>query len=165
MITMLFSRVISEEEAEKVTGLRYIEYPDLVFETLTRKIDLNKDEYFKMLVSEIDECDIPIDNVIKVRLNGRCATFKEVSTGTKVLWLLKNYPQMYLYPTQWLGQNCYKYLFEIAKVNDIIMYEDSNMFVHDEADYLDGEFKDYHTGKIININNRQGWIYVRDNHY
>jgi hypothetical protein len=166
MVNIIFQKVMSEEEAEKATGLKYLELPDEWFIELSSGKDLNNDEYFKKVLLEIDECDVPMPNVARLVLNGDTHSFDKVSTGVRMLWLMKYYPNKFLYPSQWLGQNCYKALFELGEENEIMLYEDSGMMDQTEIDECVGlKFRDYHNGNIVELGQDVGFLYTCDMGY
>lgn len=165
MINMYFESVISIEDLEQKLGLRYIEFPDAVFDTLKRKHNLNTDPYFIKFLKEIDNCDIPMPNVARDLYTMDTHSFDKVSTGVRVLWLMARYPDKYLYPTQWLGENCYQSMFDLGKEFDISVYEDSDMFSQALIDECTGQFRDMHTGQIVTIDNDYGFDYVAMKNY
>jgi hypothetical protein len=159
MINMIFENACELEAAEKLTGVKFIEFPDYVFNILTMGYDLNQDDYFKKLLLEIDGCDVPLPNVVRDIKTNRTSSFDKVSTGVRVLWLIKNHPSEYLYPTQWLGENCYQELFNLGKEVDVYIYEDSRMFLQDGAELCTGEFVDVLTGSTVTVDNDNGYEY------
>jgi hypothetical protein len=166
MVNIIFSKIMSMEEAEEATGLKYLDFPDEWFNRIARNHDLNKDEYFKQVLSEIDDSDIPMPNVVRFRKNMSTHPFDKVSTGVRMLWLMNYYPNRFLYPSQWLGPNCYRSLFELGKSKDIIIYDDSEMLVNEEADDCTGlRFKDFHTGDIVELGEDKGYDYFMQREY
>lgn len=158
MVNFIF-RDTSVEQAEKLTGLKYLNFPDDWFSTLSAKYDLNKDGAFVKYLREVDECDIPMPNVVRDLVTGTTHSFDKVSTGVKTLWLINHFPGKFLYPSCFLGQNCYQQLFDVGKDKDIFIYDDSDMLVNEEADMCTGKFKDYLRGNIIELGNERGYIY------
>jgi hypothetical protein len=157
---------MSEKEAEEATGLKYLEYPDDWFIELSNSVDLNSDEYFKKMLLEIDGCDVPMPNVVRHIRSGKTYAFRDVSTGVRMLWLMKYYPKKFLYPSQWLGQNCYKPLLELGEENDIILYEDSGMMDQTEIDECVGlKFRDWHNGNIVELAQDVAFLYTCDMGY
>jgi hypothetical protein len=79
---------------------------------------------------------------------------------------MKYYPNKFLYPSQWLGQNCYKALFELGEENEIMLYEDSGMMDQTEIDECVGlKFRDYHNGNIVELGQDVGFLYTCDMGY
>jgi hypothetical protein len=166
MIDMIFCTVMSEEEAEKATGLKYLELPDEWFYKLSSSHDLNNDEYLKNILKEVDNCDVPMPNVIRDIITGETHSFDRISTGVKVLWLMRYYPNKFLYPSQWLGENCYRAFFELNDICDIVLYEDSDMLFNVEADECVGmKFRDWHTGNIVELGEDRGFLYMAKMRY
>lgn len=132
----------SREEAEKLSGLKYMEYPDSMFRFLTRNINLNSDENFRKYLLEIDNADIPMDNVVRDICTGMTHSFDYISTSVKMMWLMEHYSGKALFPSCYFGQNCYQIVFDIGKEHDIHIYDDSAMFACEESFGLVGEFTD-----------------------
>lgn len=151
MVNVLFAKKIKLDEAATVTGKKLLEYPDALFRYLTRGYDLNKDEIFVKALLDIDKCDIPMDNVARDLLTGRTHSFDKVSTGVMTVWLLSKCSEEYLLETKWLGENCYRSVFELAKDRDIYLYDNSQMFLTDEVEECNSDWKDYHTGNVVNV--------------
>jgi len=57
-------------------------------ETLRRDFNLNDDVEFAKYLKEIDQCDIPMPNVVRDLLTGNTHSFDKVSTGVRMLWLM-----------------------------------------------------------------------------
>jgi hypothetical protein len=165
MLKFMFSNKIDEKEAENLCNRKYIEFPDTEFMRLSRKHDLNNDQYFIKFLHDIDGCDIPMKNVARDLITGNTHSFDKVSTGVRVLWLMAVYPDKFLYPTQWLGENCYQAMFDLGKERDIYIYEDSDMFSQKLADKIEGELYDCHTDKVVSVSNDKGFDYVIDMGY
>ena len=51
-------------------------------------------------------------------------------------------------------------MFDIGKVKDIWVYEDSDIFVQDGIEDCKGEFMDVKTKEIITIDNDNGFSYT-----
>lgn len=160
MLNIIFQVCMSLEDAAKLLDKKIIRNPDIEFEFKSRKHDLNKDEFFKRCLLEVDECDIPMDNVARDLLTGRTHSFDRISTGVKTLWLLKNYGDDCLLESCKLGPNCYKLAVEISKDKDIYLYDNSDMMVNEEADECVGEFKDYITGDVIEFGEDRAFHYI-----
>jgi len=165
MIKMFFHRVQEIEEVEKAAGVKYINFPDDVFELLRREFDLNNDEYFLKYLREIDLCDVPLPNVARDLLTGQTHSFDKVSTGVRVLWLMARFPDRFLYPTQWLGENCYQAMFDLGEMRDIFIYEDSDIFDEEEMEECTGSFEDMHTGKVVKVDCDNGYEYITEMNY
>lgn len=165
MIKMFFKRAQEVEEAEAVTGVKYIEFPDDVFEMLRRGYDLNSDDLFLKYLKEIDMCDVPMPNVARDLLTGQTHSFDKVSTGVRVLWLMARFPTQFLYPTQWLGQNCYQAMFDLGDVCDIYVYEDSDIFDEEVMEECTGSFMDMNNGKIVKVDDDNGYDYIATMNY
>lgn len=112
-----------------------------MFEILRRDFDLNTDGDFIKYLREIDQCDIPMPNVVRDLITGQTHSFDKVSTGVGVLWLMSRFPKRFLYPTQWLGQNCYQAMFDLGNLYDIYVFEDSDIFDEDEMLECTGVFR------------------------
>lgn len=144
----------SDEEAEQISGKKYLWFPDAWFYEYTDGRDLSKDKLFLRFLKEIDHADMPFPNVVRNIPSGNTHDMYKVSTGVKALWLAVNkYGNDWLIPSQWFGENCYKFLIEYAKDNDLLIYDDSDMFYCKEMEELgDFEFVDYRTGDVL-VNN------------
>ena len=57
-------------------------------ETLRRDFNLNDDVEFAKYLKEIDQCDIPMPNVVRDVWTGNTHSFDKVSTGVRMLWLM-----------------------------------------------------------------------------
>lgn len=165
MVYMIFDKCMTEEEAAQKVNRKYIEYPDGEFEVLARDHDLNTDEIFIRALKEIDRCDIPMRNVARDLLTGDTHSFDKVSTGVRVIWLMARYPDKFLFPTQWLGENCYQMMFDIGKEFDFYVYEDSDMFSQDGVEDCTGYFTDLVTGEEVCVDNDNGFEYMADHLY
>ncbi len=73
--------------------------------------------------------------------------------------------ERYIYPTQWLGENCYQAMFDIGRETDIWVYEDSQMFANEEADECTGQFLDVRTGSVVTVGDGRGFDYWVDMDY
>jgi len=165
VIRMFFDGAYTIEEAERLTGLKYIEFPDIIFERTVRNYDLNNDQAFERYLREIDNCDIPMPNVARDLITGNTHSFDKISTGVRMLWLMTRLPDRYLYPTQWLGENCYQSMFDIGRDTDVWVYEDSQMFANEEADACTGQFLDVKAGNVVTIGDDRGFDYWVDMDY
>lgn len=63
----------------------------------SRGIDLNKDKDFERYLKEIDKCDIPLPNVARDLLTGKTHSFDKISTGARMLWLMQDFADEYLF--------------------------------------------------------------------
>jgi hypothetical protein len=163
---MYFDSVYDEKDVESITGKKIIEFPDDLFEILQRDFNLNKDDDFIKFLRVIDECDIPLPNVARDIETGETHSFDKVSSGVKMLWLIAKFSNKYIFPTCWLGENCYQSMFDLGSIYDFDVYEDSNMFAQEYCiEECTGKFKDYKTGDVVTIDNDNGWDYVLDHHY
>lgn len=158
MVYLIFDR-ITEKEAEERTGRKYVEFPDQQFLFLSECVDLNKDETFIKYLREVDKCDIPMPNVARDLITGKTHSFDKVSTGVRMLWLMRYHADKFLFPSQFLGQNCYQGAFDIGRINDVYIYDDSNMLEEEESDECDGVFTDYLTGDIIETGDDRAFDY------
>ncbi len=76
-----------------------------------------------------------------------------------MLWLMTRLPDRYIYPTQWMGEYCYRSMFDIGRETDIWVYEDSQMIANEEADKYTGQFLDVNTGCIVTVGDGRGFDY------
>lgn len=70
---------------------------------------------------------------------------------------MARFPDRFLYPTQWLGENCYQAMFDLGETRDIFIYEDSDIFDEEEMQECTGSFEDMHTGKIVKVDCDNGY--------
>lgn len=144
-----------DDIAAKAAGRPYLDFPDSWFSMLSRDHNLNQDPWFEKFVREVDECDIPMPNVIRMLDTGETHSFDRVSTGVKALWLMYYYPDRWLYPSQWLGENCYQSMLDIGAEKDLIVLNDSKMLISEIDGYcMDkcrGQFRDFKRGTIYTI--------------
>lgn len=150
MLYIVFAK--SDEEASKLTGKQCLEFPDIIFMRMTSKHDFWIDELFKRLIKEIDDCDMPMKNVIRDLKTENTHDIQKVSTGVKSMWLAAH-TQDYVIQSKWFGENCYQVLFDISQNTDIIVYDDSAMFFSKEGREVRGVFTDYITGEIVHLIN------------
>lgn len=165
MLYLLFQAKVSEEEAEQMTGRKWLAQPDRWFLRLSDEVDLNTDETFIKYLYEIDKCDIPMRNVARDLLTGDTHSFDKISTGVRMLWFMRYHPEKFLFPSQFLGENCYQGAIDLSIDRDIYIYEDSNMFDTDEIEKCKGTFTDYHTGEVVNVNNYEAFDYFWERGY
>ncbi len=163
MLNILFEYDMTEEEAERVSDKKKLEFPDEYFVDYIYKGVLNSDKYFEQLVKDIDNCYIPEPGVIKDIATGLAHPISEVSTGVKMLWLMKNEPDKWLYLSHYLGENCYQHMLDLSKDRDIWLYECSRMMTTRMDGYsLDGcigKFNDYVKSNIVEVvGDASSWI-------
>lgn len=139
------------EEAIKIVGKPRLTWADGVFNEYALTHDLNKDPWFAYVLKEIDRCDIPMPNVARDIQTGRTHSFDKVSTGVRVAWLMRYYPDKWLFPSAYLGENCYQAMLNAGSYEDIIVYNNSNMLCSEIQGYCmdncSGTFCDYKTHK------------------
>ncbi len=156
MLNILFQDDMTEEESEKLVNRKWLEFPDKWFDTLTRSVNLNNDDWFKLVLLDIDKSDIPIDNVARDIYTGRTHPFSNVSSGVKMLWLMYYHADKFLFPSQYLGENCYQYALYAGENSDVFVYDDSDMLRSEERgvslDSCIGVFKDYVKGNVVSVN-------------
>ena len=166
MLYVLFQNVVTEEEAEKLTGRKMVTHTDAEFYFRTEGLDLNNDDFFKMCIEEIDRCDVPFRNVVRDLITGETHSFDRVSSGVKALWLMNYKNKELILPSAYFGPNCYRILVESSKTRDIYIYDDAAMMSNEEADNeCIGCFTDYHTGTIVEFGDDRAWDYTMDMEY
>lgn len=157
MLKVVFTK--TEEEAEKLVSKEIEPFPDALFQLTADFNELNNSDYFKKLLKEIDNCDIPMNNVVRDIFTGETHSFDKISTGVIALWLIyKDKECKYLHCTQWLGENCYQLLFDLGEEQDIYMYDDSE-FLFEALPDLHGRFEDLLTGEIVQVEGNSGWMH------
>ena len=158
MLYILFNK--TEEEAEKIFNRKYLDWPDARFDYAVTDFNLYEDELFKEILLHVDNADMPMKNVVRDLYNEDTHSIHEVSTGVKVLWFAANTDGWFI-PSEWLGENCYKHLFQIAEKHDIYLLENSNMFHTEYTEELVGSFMDVETGSVVELaGNDEGYDYV-----
>lgn len=162
MLQILWAK--SDEEAEQISGKKYLWDPDAWFYKYTFGKDLSTDTLFLKFIKEIDRADMPFPNVVRNIPTGGTHDIYHVSTGAKVLWItMSDHINDWLMPSQWFGENCFRFLVEYAKDKDILIYDDSDMFTYDEmTDLGNFEFMDYRSKDIL-INDE--WTYTYKSKY
>lgn len=150
MINLIF-RNKSKEQAEQMTGKKYLQFPDSVFFIITDRMDVSQDSDFIKYVAAIDNGEIPVPGVIRDRMSGKTFPVSSASTTVKMLWLMTKYPEKYLYPSVYIGPNAYQILFDIGKDRDICIYDEVSIFDEDEGTGIIGQFRDLETDEIINL--------------
>ena len=149
MLYVLHQDVYTRDEAVALTGLKLVDYKKAIFLSRTEKIDLNNDEFFKKCVRLIDNCDIPMRNVVRDLITEDTHSFENVSGGVMALWLMYYCNDRYLMPTGYFGENCYQLLLDISKEKDIYVYDSSDMLNTREFSDCDGVFTDYRTKRLV----------------
>ena len=155
MLYVLHQNAYTEEEASVATGLPLIKYKKDLFLYKTESVDLNKDDFFRMCVKEIDLCDIPMRNVVRDLATGETHSFDKVSGGVMALWLMYNYYDAYMMPTCYFGENCYQIVLDISKDRDIYVYDDADMLNSIEFEKCKGTITDFKTKKVATCENEQ----------
>ena len=162
MIKIIFQEDKTEDEAAKLCGREWLKFPDIWFKKLTYNYNLNNDEFFRKCLAKIDLCDMPMDNVIRDIPTGRTHSIDKVSTGVKMLWLMKHYSDKFIFPSQYLGENCYETVYMLGNEIDIYIYDDSDMLVHDEADLKGYTLWDVVLKQEIVLGDGKAFDYVLD---
>lgn len=162
MVNIIFQEDKTEDEASKLCGREWLKFPDIWFKKLSYNCDLNKDPFFRECLLEVDRCDIPMDNVIRDIITGKTHSVDKISTGVKMLWLMKNYSDKFLFPSQYLGENCYALAYKIGNDVELYIYDDSDMFVHDEADIEGYVLRDVVLNQDIVLGNGKAFDYILD---
>lgn len=160
MLRVVFQSDKTEAEAAALVQRPWLKFPDIAFKRLTREYDINKDDDFKRFLFEVDRCDLPMPNVVRDIPTGSTHSIDRVSTGVKMLWLMARHAEDYLFPSQYLGENCYLSMFELSKTRDIYLYEDSDMFVSKEADVVGYVIHDEVSDKDIELGCERGIDYT-----
>lgn len=144
-----------DEIAERAAGKPYLQFPDTKFDVRIDWRTLGDDPWFQRILREVDDAEVADKGIVRMLKSGRPHTFEQVSTGVKVLWLMYHYPDEFLYPSQWLGENCYQQAVDIGAEKDIIVFDDSDMLCREYRDYaLDnchGQFQDFMRGTIYTL--------------
>lgn len=139
-----------DDIAAKAAGKPYLTFPDTWFNVKSRGFNLSADPWFNRILEEVDVCDIPFPDVARDLVTGKTHSFDKVSTGVRTLWLMYHFPNDWLYPSQWLGENCYQAMFDASKDKDIVVFNDSNMLMRRCEGYCmdscSGTFKDFKRG-------------------
>lgn len=148
MLYLIFMNV-TEEKASELTGKKVIDNPAAWFNWYSRDYNLNQDDFFIKALREIDNCDIPMPNVVRDIMTGDTHSFDRVSNGIKSLWLMYHKPQEFLYLASFFGENCYRLLFEMSKDRDIIVYDDVEMLREDILDNQEIIFMDYLKNTLV----------------
>lgn len=144
-----------DDLAVAAIGKPYCQYPDANFNLRADFDTLHEDSRFCKWLREIDNATIACPGQALDLFNNRLHSFEKVSTGVKTLWLLYNLPDLYTYPTQWLGENCYQQLLDIGAEKDIVVFDDSNMlkrrYRNFRLDNCHGQFQDFLRGKVYTL--------------
>lgn len=166
MLYILFCKDVEEDEAAKLFGKPVLEYPDSTFKYIVSQTseDVSSDEEFQHILKKIDNADVPMKNVIRDIPTGDTHDIYKTSTGVKTLWLAAHEAN-YMFLSEWFGPNCYQDLFDIASKEHVYMYDDSDMFVYEAADSLNGVFTDFKTKKIIEVGKDETMSYLEEMGY
>lgn len=144
-----------DDIAAAAVGKPYLNFPDDHFAEISRGRDLFNDEWFKRVLLEVDIADVPMVGVIRDLRTNTGHSIDKVSTGVKVMWMLKYFPNDYTYPSQWLGENCFQLLLDLSVEQDIVIFDDSGMLYRGGAKYCmnncHGQFQDFKRGTIYTI--------------
>ncbi len=144
-----------DEDAERVSGKTMMLDSDAAFFLLTQGYDLNRDDFFIKIVDYIDQCDLIADGVLYRRPSKTTHSVERVSGGVKTVWLMYHHYQEYIFPSSFLGENCYQPAFWAAEDRDIWVYDDSSMMFAEDDGYCmqncHGKFYDFHKKKIIDL--------------
>ncbi len=164
MLNIIFQDDMTEKEAERLSGRKWLQFPDDQFHYLSNEDTLSDDLWFIKALKDIDRCDIPMKCVARDLITGRTHSFDRISTGVKMVWLMRYHADKFLFPSQYLGENCYQCVLDASTCrNDIFLYDDSDMLYRESQGYcLDactGLFNDYVKNKIVELNgNRKLYI-------
>lgn len=145
----------SDDLAVAAIGKPYCEYPDSNFDIRADFETIGDDPWFRRCLLEIDNATVACPGQALDLSNNRLHSFDKVSTGVKTLWLMYHLPDLYTYPSQWLGENCYQQLLDIGAEKDIIVFDDSDMLCRRYKDYrfdnCHGQFQDFLRGTIYDL--------------
>ena len=148
MLYLIFMNV-TEAEASKMTGKKFMENSGAWFNWYSRNYNLNEDDFFIRALREIDNCDVPMPNVARDILTGDTYSFDKISGGVKSLWLIYHKSEEFVYPASFFGENCYKLLLEISKDRDIIIYDDVEMLREEVLEGQEIVFTDYVKNTLV----------------
>lgn len=142
-------------EAARIVGKPLLLWPDSYFCDDLRKLDVSYDPWFIKFLRDVDRCDIPLPNVARDLLTGMTHSFDKISTGVRTLWLMRYHASEWLFPSEYLGENCYQSMLDLSTEVDVIVYNSSNMLCSEiegySMDNCTGTFCDYKTRKQYTI--------------
>ena len=162
MLYILFPSVMSEDEASAAVGRKMIKYVDSEFRVRANQNKLNYDMFFIKCCREIDQCDIPVANVLRDLRSGETHSFDRVSGGVMSMWLMYHYSEEFLFPTAYFGENCYQILLDMSTYKDVYVYDNAGMVTKEEAEKCIGKFTDFHTGIVVNFGDNKAFDYAID---
>ena len=165
MLYVLFSKVVSEEEASALIGRKLIKFVDAEYRVRINQNALNNDAFFIRCCKEIDICDIPMPNVLRDIRSGETHSFYRVSGGIMSMWLMYHYTDSFLFQSAYFGENCYQILLDIGKEKDVYVYDNADMLCKEEFDACTGCFTDYHTGTVVEVGDDRAFDYAIDTEY
>lgn len=167
MLYYICGEKMTIEEASKLVNKPIEPYPGDSFLFRSKKVDLNSDELFKRLVREIDNCDIPMKNVLRNLATGDTYPLTNACGGTKAIWMIgQDKKAELLHTNEWFGDNCYQALFDLSKGQDIYLYDCLTMWAEYEAEFLRGEFYDILKKRLVKLDHDDaGYDYFMEAYY
>lgn len=103
----------SLDELEKLPN--FIKYPSSWFDVEWDE-DWLQDEFARRLISDIDHIELGENTRISLALRGQ--TVEQLAGGTKNILVCQHHLD-HVHRFQFMGENCYPYLFELASAHDI----------------------------------------------
>ena len=145
----------TDADAEKASRRKMIYNCDDAFFLATQKHDLNKDDFYIKIVDFIDQCDLLAPGVLYRRASKTTHSIERVSGGVKTVWLMAHYSERYIFPSSFLGENCYQPALWAAENHDVWVHDDSSMLFAKDDDYCmqncHGKFYDFYKKQIVDL--------------
>lgn len=153
MLYVIFQTLMNQEDAERAVSRKYVSFPNEEFMVMVqdRRVNLNNDKEFLRILEKVDHCDVPFPNVLRDLYTGDTHAFTEISTGSRMMWLMKEASDRFLFPSCFFGQNCYQTVFDLSKDRDIYVYDDADMMWEEAAEQCRGTFTNYVDGSVLEI--------------
>lgn len=126
MLKLYYAHPHMIEDEAKAKGWRVAEYPGAFFDSFWEE-SWFEDELFVRVLNDIEQLPVKHGSVL-IDMAYECRHPEILSNGVKNLFLARNTDNLILLLSK-IGDNCFKYLFEIAKDKDVYICANMGLYV------------------------------------